>query len=161
MPGRETGRARIGGKKRLTRWYAKSQLTSPLTKWQTNTDSYKSSTETGFLLLHQRLAFPCVWAAIKHGTGCTSPTPCKTTSVRGDEKRTPQEKNGKAVTQWPTSKASLGCKNGKLWLAPWTSTRASTQDGWRPQVKWFGCRPWKEHIHKAEGRWPIPIDAGG
>ena len=30
---------------------------------------------------------------------CTSPTPCKTTSVRGDEKRTPQEKDGKVVTQ--------------------------------------------------------------
>ena len=29
---------------------------------------------------------------------CTSPTPCKTTSVRGDEKRMPQEKNGEAVT---------------------------------------------------------------
>ena len=29
---------------------------------------------------------------------CTSPTPCKTTSARGDEKRMPQEKDGKAVT---------------------------------------------------------------
>ena len=29
---------------------------------------------------------------------CTSPTPCKTTSVRGDEKRMPQEKVGKVVT---------------------------------------------------------------
>ena len=30
---------------------------------------------------------------------CTSPDPCKTTSVGGDEKRMPQEKDGKAVTQ--------------------------------------------------------------
>ena len=72
---------------------------------------------------------------------CTSPTPCKTTSVRGEKKWMPQENNGKAVTQWPTRKASLGWKNRKLWLLPWTSTRASTEDGWRPQVTWCGCRP--------------------
>ena len=30
---------------------------------------------------------------------CTSPTPCKTTSIGGDEMRMPQEKDGKAVTQ--------------------------------------------------------------
>ena len=29
---------------------------------------------------------------------CTSPTPCKTTSIGGDEMRMPQEKDGKAVT---------------------------------------------------------------
>ena len=52
---------------------------------------------------------------------------------------------------WPTSKASLGWKNGKLQLESWTSTRASTEDGWRPQVKWFGCRPPEEHICEAEG----------
>ena len=129
----------------------KSWLTSPLTKWWTNTDSDKSSTETNFFSLHQTLAFPCVWPAIIHRDKCTSPTSCKTTSVRGDEKRMPQEKNGKVLTRWPTSKASLGSKNGKLWLIPWTSTGASTEDGWRPQVKWFGCRPWKEHVLKAEG----------
>ena len=30
---------------------------------------------------------------------CTSPTPCKTISTGGDEKKKPQEKDGKAVTQ--------------------------------------------------------------
>ena len=47
----------------------------------------------------------------------------------GDEERTPQEKLGKAVTQQPTSKASLGWKNGKLQLGSWMSTGASTEDG--------------------------------
>ena len=65
---------------------------------------------------------------------CTSPTPCRTTSVRGERKRMPQENNGKAVTWWPTSKVSWGWKNGKLWLLPWTLTRTPTEDGWRPQV---------------------------
>ena len=85
---------------------------------------------------------------------CTSPTPCKTTSLGGDEKRMPQEKDGKAVTQRPISKASLGQKNRNLWLGSWTSMEASPEDGWRPQVKWFGCRPPEEHIHEAEG-WHI------
>ena len=87
---------------------------------------------------------------------CTSPTPCKTTSIGGDEKRT-QEKNGKVVTWWPPSKASLGWKNRKLWPVLWMSTAASTEDGWRPQVKWFGCRPWKGHVCKAEGWHLYPL----
>ena len=29
---------------------------------------------------------------------CTSPTPCKTTSIGVDDERTPQEKDGKVVT---------------------------------------------------------------
>ena len=92
---------------------------------------------------------------------CTSPIPYKTTSVRGERKRMPQQEGGKVVTQWPTSKASLGWKNGKLQLLPWMSTRASTEDGWPPQVMWCGCRPQKEHVCKAEGITLMPIDAGG
>ena len=54
-----------------------------------------------------------------------------------------QENNGKAVTQQPTSKASLGWINGKLQLLPWTSTRVSTEDG----VKTLG----KEGTHTCGG----------
>ena len=60
---------------------------------------------------------------------CTSITPCKTTSSGGDEKMTPQEQDGKAVTRRPTMKASLGWKNTKLQLESWTSTGASTENG--------------------------------
>ena len=63
---------------------------------------------------------------------CTSTTPCKTTSTRGEMKMISQENNGKAVTQQPTRKASLGWINGNLWLLPWMSTWASREDGWRP-----------------------------
>ena len=63
---------------------------------------------------------------------CTSPTPSKTTSVGGETKIMLQENNGMADTWWPTSKASLGWVNGKLQLLPWTTTRASTEDTWRP-----------------------------
>ena len=45
---------------------------------------------------------------------CTSPTPCKPTSMRGEIRMTPQESSGSAVIQCPTSKTSLGWINGKL-----------------------------------------------
>ena len=37
------------------------------------TEGHESSTETDFFSLHQRLAFPCVWAAVIHGTGVPAP----------------------------------------------------------------------------------------
>ena len=156
MPGRERGRLRIGGKKGLGRWCAKSQLMSPPTKWWTNTDGHGSSTKTGFFLLCQ-VDVPLCMGNCHIQDSCTSPTPHKTTSIGGDEKRMPQENDGKVVTQQPTSKASLGWKNRKLWLRPWMSTGASNEEGWRPQVKWFGYRPQKEHICKAEGRHLYPL----
>ena len=113
------------------------------------------------LLVASEIGIPLCMDSHHTWDRCTSPTPCKTTSVGGGRRRTPQKKSGKVVTQWPTSKASLGWKNGKLWLLPWMSTRASTEDGWRPQVTWLGCRLWKEHICKGEGMTSIPIDAGG
>ena len=91
---------------------------------------------------------------------CISPTPCKTTSVGGETKWMPQENNSKAVTWQPTSKASLGWISRKLWLLPWMSTEAFTEDGWRPQVRWHGCRSWKEHVCKAKGMMSMPIDTG-
>ena len=112
------------------------------------------------LLITSEIGVPLCMGSCHTGNRCTSPTPCKTTSIRGEEKRMPQEKSGKAVTWWPTSKASLGWKNRKLQLIPWMSTGASTEDGCRPQVKWFGCKPWKEHICKAEGQHQYPLTLG-
>ena len=88
---------------------------------------------------------------------CASPTPHKTTSLGGDNESMPQGKHGKVVTWWPISKASLGWKNWKLRLGSWTSTRASTEDRWRPQVRWLGCRPLEEHVCKAEGWHLYPL----
>ena len=113
------------------------------------------------LLIASEVGVPLCMGSCHTQARCTSPTPCKTISVRGDEMRVSQEKSGKAVTQWPTSKASLGWKNGKLLLLPWMSTGASMEDGWRPQVKWFGSKLQKEHVCKAEGMMSIPVDAGG
>ena len=109
------------------------------------------------LLITSEVGIPLCMGNCHTWDRCTSPTPCKTTSWGGDGKRTPQEKHCKAVTWWPTSKASLEWKNGKLQLGSWMSTGVSTEDGWRPQVKWFGCRPWKEHIREAEGWCLYPL----
>ena len=45
---------------------------------------------------------------------CTSPTPCKPTSMGGEIEMMPQENIGSAVTQSPASKTSQGWINGKL-----------------------------------------------
>ena len=84
------------------------------------------------LLIVSEVAIPLCMGNCHTQDRCTNPTLCKTTSIGGDDKRMPQEKDGKAVTLWPTSKASLGWKNRRLWLGLWMSTGASTEDGWRP-----------------------------
>ena len=92
---------------------------------------------------------------------CTSPTPCKPTSKGSEGMMTPQENSGWVVTKCSASKTSLGLINGKLWLLPWTSTGASTYDGWRLQVMCSGCGCLKEHIYLAEGMTSVPVDAIG
>ena len=91
----------------------------------------------------------------------TSPTPHKLTSTGGETEMTPQENIGSAVTQCPASKTSLGWINGMLWLLLWTSTRVYTEDRWRSQVMWHGCKCQKEHVCLAEGMTSLPIDAIG
>ena len=66
-------RSRIGGKKRLGRWCVRSWQMFPLTKWWTNMKGHESSTKTNFFSSCQRLAFPCVCAAIMCGTGVPVP----------------------------------------------------------------------------------------
>ena len=91
----------------------------------------------------------------------TRPTPCKPTSTESVTEMMWQENIGSAVTQCPASKTSLVWINRKLWLPPWTSTRASTEDGWRPQVTWHGFRHQKDHVHLAEGMMSLPVDTIG
>ena len=59
---------------------------------------------------------------------CTSPTPVKPTPEGSDSKTIPQEDDGLVITQHQARESSLGWINGKLWLLPWTSARASTED---------------------------------
>ena len=107
----------------------------------TDVPSYKVMNQHGkshilhwnwLLLIASEVCVPLCIGICHAQDRCTSPTPCKTTSIGGGTMLTPQENNGKAVTQQPTSKASLGWINGKLGLLPWTSMGTSMKDGWRP-----------------------------
>ena len=106
----------------------------------TDVPSYKVKNQHGrshiphqnwLLLITSEVGIPLCMGNHHTWGRCTSPILHRTTSVRGEKNWMPQENNGKAVTRQPTSKASLGWQNGKLWLLPWTPTRASTEDGWK------------------------------
>ena len=153
-----------GKKKIKDRWDEETWEVS----WQITADvpSYEVTNQHGWswvlqwnqlLLVTSEVGVPLCMGNHHTWDRCTSPIPCKMTSSGGDEERMPQEKDGKVVTWWPTSKAFLGWKNEKLWPGLWTSTRASTEDGWRLQVKWFGCRPLEKHVRKAEGWCLYPL----
>ena len=69
---------------------------------------------------------------------CTNHTPVKPTPKGSDSKTTPWVDSGLGITQHKARKTSLGWINGKLWLLPWVSARASTEDGWRLQIMCSG-----------------------
>ena len=140
MFGSKRGRSRIGGKMRLGRWYIKLWLTSPLMKWWNQHGWSQVLHRNWLLLIISEIGISLCMGSRHTWHRCTSPSPCKTTSIGDEKRRMPQEESGKAVTQWSTDKASLGWKNGKLQLLLWMSTGASTEDRWRPQVTWFGLQ---------------------
>ena len=51
------------------------------------------------LLIMSEVGIPLCMGNCHTWDRCTSPTPCKTTSIGGDEERMPQEQDGKVVTQ--------------------------------------------------------------
>ena len=132
------------------RWCIRLQQMSPPRKWWTNVDSHTSSTKTNFFSSCQRLTFPCVWAPAKHGTDVPVP-PQLNQLPKGVTVRLHHEWIVVlANTQSQSSQTPLGWIKGKLWL-PWTSARASTEDGWRLQVTCSGSESVQECIHMVEG----------
>ena len=84
-------------------------------------DGHESSTETGFFLLHQRLAFPCVWATVIHRTGVLVPPharlPLWEVMKRGHHKRNmaKQSPNDLPVKlPWGGKMGSCGLDHGHL-----------------------------------------------
>ena len=154
-----------GKRKIRDRW--KEEKCEVVCQIATDVPSYKVMDQCGWsCILHQnQLLLVASEAGIPLCIGvhhawdrCTSPTPCKPTSKGKEDMMMPQECSGRAVTQCLASKTSLGWINGKLWLLLWTSTRVSTEDGWRHQVMCSGCRCQREHVHLAEGMTSLPID---
>ena len=141
-------------------WEVVQQIATDVPSYKVMNQQGKSDILHRNWLLVSKVGIPLCIGICHAQDRCTSPTPCKTTSMGGETKVMPQKNNGRVVTPQPTSKASLGWINKRLWLLPWTSTGVSTKDGWTPQVMWCGCGPWKEHIHVAEGMTSMPVEAG-
>ena len=109
------------------------------------------------LLIVSEAGIPLCVGAHQEQDRCTSHTPVKPTPGGSDSKIIPQEDDGLAITLHQGRKTFLGWINKKLQLLPWTSTRASTEDGWRFQVMCggCGCLQWQngqqDHVHLVEG----------
>ena len=125
-------------------------------KWKTSMEIYASYIATGYSSLCQKLVFPYVWVSASMGQ-MYQPHPSQPTPIGSDSKTTPQEDDGLAIFQCRARKTSLGWINRKLQLLPWTSARASTEDGWRFQAmcSGCGCLPWQngqqDHMYLMEG----------
>ena len=81
-------------------WEVVHQITADIPSYEvTNQHRWSQVLHQNWLLLvASEVGIPLCMDSCHTQDRCTSPTPCKTISVRGDEKRMPQEKNGK-VTQ--------------------------------------------------------------
>ena len=112
-------------------WEVVHQIATDVSSYEVTNQHGKSCIlhQNQLLLIASEVGIPlCI--GIHHAWDrCTSPTPCKHTSTGGEMKMTPQENNGRVVTQCPTSKTSLGWIKRKLQLLLWMSTRASTENG--------------------------------
>ena len=99
-------------------WEVSWQITADVPSYKVMNQHRRSWVlhQNWLLLVASEVGVPLCMGNCHTWDRCTSPTPCKTTSSGGDEERMPQEKDGKAVTQWPTSKASLGGKMGSCGL---------------------------------------------
>ena len=73
---------------------------------------------------HIRTGIPLCMGVCQAWDRLTSPTLVKPTPGS----------SGLVITQCQARKTSLGWINRMLWLLPWMSARASTEDGWRLQV---------------------------
>ena len=95
-------------------WEVVCQITTDIPSYKVRNQHKRSHVLhlNQLLLVPSEIGIPLCMGSRHAWDRCTSPTPCKTTSVRGERKRMSQENNGKVVTQWPTSKDSLGWKMG-------------------------------------------------
>ena len=147
--GQMGGQASWGGVSDCDRW--------PLIWSEEPAGKFMCPTSQLFLVMSE-VGVPLCVGVCQVWDRCTSPILVKPTPGVSDSKTTPQEDNGLTITQHQPRKTPLGWINGKLWLLPWMSARAATEDGWRFQVmcSGHGCLPWqngqKTHVHLVEGQ---------
>ena len=78
-------------------WEVVHQITADIPSYEvTNKHGWSQVLHQNWLLLiTSEIGIPLYMGSCHTRDRCTSPTPCKTTSVRGEKKRMPQEKSGK------------------------------------------------------------------
>ena len=80
-------------------WEVVCQIMADVPSYKvTNQHGWSQVLHQNWLLAVSEVGIPLCMGSHHTQDRCTSPTPCKTTSVGGDEMRMPQDKNGKAVT---------------------------------------------------------------
>ena len=81
-------------------WEVSLQITADVPSYKVTNQHGQSRVlhQNWLLLIASEVGVPLCMGNHHTQDRCTSPTPCKTTSLGGDEERTPQEKNGKVVT---------------------------------------------------------------
>ena len=82
-------------------WEVSQQIAADVPSYEvTNQHGWSRVLHQNWLLLIvSEVGIPLCMSSCHTWDRCTSPTPHKTTSLGGDEERTPQEKHGKVVTQ--------------------------------------------------------------
>ena len=82
-------------------WEVVHQIAADITSYEVTNQHGRSQVlhQNWLLLIMSEIDIPLCMGSHHTWDTCDSPTPCKTTSVRGGKKRTPQEESGKAVTQ--------------------------------------------------------------
>ena len=80
-------------------WEVVCQITADIPSYKvTNQHRWSQVLHQNWLLVASEVGIPLCMGSHHTWDRCTSPTPCKITSVRGDEKRMPQKKDGNMVT---------------------------------------------------------------
>ena len=110
------GKGKIKDRWEEDTWEVVHQITTDIPSCEVTHQHGKSCIlhQNQLLLVMSDVGVPLCMGICHAQNRCTSPTPCKTTSIGGETKLMPQENNGKVVTQQPTSKAFLGWISGKL-----------------------------------------------
>ena len=82
-------------------WEVSQQIMADVPSYKVTNQHGRSQVlhQSWLLLITSEVSIPLCMGNHHTWDRCTSPTPCKTTSMGGDEERTPQGKHGKVITQ--------------------------------------------------------------
>ena len=81
-------------------WEVSCQIAADMPSYEVTNQCRQSRVlhQNWLLLVASEVGIPLCMGTCHTQDRCTSPTPCKTTSLGGDAEIIPQEQNGKAVT---------------------------------------------------------------